>query len=162
MKDNDPASVIAAQAQRSMGTRDEQDSEALALLAAGLDPANRINPQAEEGLSNNPIPTLAPETTNTPSGFVQQLPTLETVEPGTAYPTIAPLNIPSAEIPRSTPTMFPTLSSPFVLKDRQGIADRTCVRDYCRYGSKTPPDWPYRVSVFRSPGKTAKSLFTPG
>ncbi len=34
LKDNDPASVIAAQAQRSMGTRDEQDSEALALLAA--------------------------------------------------------------------------------------------------------------------------------
>ncbi len=119
LKDNDPAGVIAAQAQRSLGINNEADSEALALLAAGLDPANRVQ-QADFGnLSLSPVPTLPPETTNTPLGIIQQLPTEETPVPGTSYPTIPPLNIPSAEIPRATPTMFPTISAPYILKDRQ-------------------------------------------
>ncbi len=119
LKDSDPAGVIAAQAQRSLGTRNETDSEALALLAAGLDPANRVEPSNTDDLSLTPVPTLQPETTNTPQGIVQELPTQETLVPGTIYPTIPPLNIPSAEIPRATPTMFPTISAPYILKDRQ-------------------------------------------
>jgi len=118
LKDNDPASVIAAQAQRSLGLRNESDSEALANLAAGLDPAKRARVEMTDDQATTPEPTLPPETTNTPLGIIQVLPTSETVEPGTPYPTIPPLNIPSAEIPRATPTMFPTLSSPYVLKDR--------------------------------------------
>jgi hypothetical protein len=119
LKDADAAALLASQAQLAVGLHNDIDSEALAMLASGLDPANRVNPESLENLSTTPEPTLAPETTNTPFGIVQQLPTTEiTPEPGTIYPTIAPLNIPSAEIPRSTPTMFPTLSAPFILKDR--------------------------------------------
>lgn len=118
LKDTDPASGLSAQAQRSLAAHNEEDSEALALLAAGLDPANRAQPEIVNDLSTTAQPTLAPETTNTPQGIIQVLPTQVTVEPGTPYPTILPLNIPSAEIPRATPTMFPTLSSPYVLKDR--------------------------------------------
>lgn len=119
LKDNDPAGVISAQAQRSLGIRNDADSEALALLAAGLDPASRVQPSDTGDLSLTPVPTLPPETTNTPQGIVQELPTQETPVSGTIYPTIPPLNIPSAEIPRATPTMFPTISAPYILKDRQ-------------------------------------------
>ena len=119
LKDVDAAALLASQAQIAVGLHNDIDSEALAMLASGLDPANRVTPESLENLSTTPEPTLAPETTNTPYGIVQQLPTEEmTPEPGTVYPTIAPLNIPSAEIPRATPTMFPTLSAPFILKDR--------------------------------------------
>jgi hypothetical protein len=119
LKDADAAALLASQAQMAVGLHNDIDSEALAMLASGLDPANRVTPESLGDLSTTPEPTLAPETTNTPFGIVQQLPTQEmTPEPGTVYPTIAPLNIPSAEIPRATPTMFPTLSAPFILKDR--------------------------------------------
>jgi hypothetical protein len=122
LKEAQPASVLAAQAQRSLGTRNEADSEALAFLAEGLDQSKRIQPTAEAGSAGTPVPTLAPETTNTPSGILSQLPTSEAtpelVRSGTVYPTIGPLNIPSAEIPRATPTMFPTLSAPYILKDK--------------------------------------------
>jgi hypothetical protein len=61
---------------------------------------------------------LQPETTRTPSGISGELPPLETGEPGTPQATFAPISVPSVEIPRATPTLFPTLSAPFVLKER--------------------------------------------
>ncbi len=122
LKEADPASVLAAQAQRSLGTGNEADSLALAMLADGLDPANQTIPTLADGNPGTIEPTMAAEVTNTPLGILSKLPTSETTgEPegdGTPYPTIEPLNIPSAEIPRATPTMFPTLSAPYILKDR--------------------------------------------
>lgn len=118
LKDPNPASALASQAQTSLGLGNEADSESLALLAAGLDPAGRANSESPNTLNTTLEPTLAPESTKTPFGIVQEFPVAETTEAGTSVPTIEPLNIPSAEIPHATPTMFPTLSAPFILKDR--------------------------------------------
>jgi hypothetical protein len=118
LKDKEQDVVLSAQAQRSLASRSDIDSQALAMLAAGLDPA--LRPVQAPGQENTPTanPTLQPEVTNTPSGITGQMPTQETSEPGTPQATYAPISVPSAEIPKATPTLFPTLSAPFVLKDR--------------------------------------------
>lgn len=118
LKDTDKAAVLGAQAQRSLASRSELDSQALAFLASGLDPAQR--PKQVTAAESMPavIPTMQSEITNTPSGITSQLTPQSTVEPGTPQATYAPISIPSAEIPRATPTLFPTLSAPFVLKER--------------------------------------------
>ncbi|MEI8131771.1 MAG: hypothetical protein WCG34_05020 [Leptolinea sp.] len=118
LMDSDKAAVLSSQAQRSLAARSELDSQALALLAAGLDPAQRPNPAI--AIENSPTvePTLQAETTNTPSGIIREITPQETAEPGTPQATFAPISIPSAEIPRATPTLFPTLSAPFIMKER--------------------------------------------
>ncbi len=122
LKEVDPAAALAAQAQRVLATGNEKDSNALALLAAGLDTAGEVAPTDAVANPGTIEPTLMPETTNTPSGILSELPTLEiTGTPegdGTPIPTIEPLNNPSAGIPRATPTMFPTLSAPYILKEK--------------------------------------------
>jgi hypothetical protein len=118
LMDVDKAAVLSAQAQRSLASKNELDSQALALLAAGLDPSQRPEPIV---VAENPptvMPTLQPEVTITPSGITGQMPTQATTEPGTPQATFAPISIPSVEIPRATPTLFPTLSAPFVLQER--------------------------------------------
>jgi hypothetical protein len=118
LKDSDQAAVLSSQAQRSLASQSELDSHALALLAAGLDPAQRPNPANETKNTPTSLPTLQPEITNTPLGITGQITPQETTEPGTPQVTFAPISVPSVEIPRATPTLFPTLSAPFVLKDR--------------------------------------------
>ena len=75
LMDGDQAAVLSAQAQRSLASKSELDSQALAFLAAGLDPSQRPEPIV---VAENPatvIPTLQPEVTITPSGITGQMPT---------------------------------------------------------------------------------------
>lgn len=122
LKDEQPESILAAHAQRVLAAGQEKDSNALALLAQKMNPEERIKSTPVSEYQGSIEPTLPPETTNTPSGILSELPTAEataeTDQDGTPVPTIAPLNIPSAEIPRSTPTMFPTISAPYILKEK--------------------------------------------
>lgn len=123
LKETDQAAAIGAQAQRSLASRNEKDSQALAFLAAGLDPSLRPSQVVEEIGPPEVIPTLQLETTSTPQGLPDEPTLITTPEPGTLEPTFPPINIPAAEIPRVTPTLFPTLSAPFVLKERAVICD---------------------------------------
>lgn len=122
LNDEQPESVLAAHAQRVLAAGDEKGSNALALLASGLDTGSQFEPTPDGPDAGTVLPTLVPEMTNTPSGILSELPTLEATDEmeldGTPIPTIEPLNIPSVDIPRATPTMFPTLSAPYILKEK--------------------------------------------
>jgi len=118
LNDSAPSAILGAQAQRALAEGNDRDSQALAHLTAGLDPAQRVEPVELAEATSISIPSLQPGLTNTPVGVTDQIPLEATSEPGTPQATFAPLAIPLADIPRATPTLFPTLNAPFILKDR--------------------------------------------
>ena len=136
LKDTDAAESLGIQAQVALGQNREIDSSALARLALSLDTSAQPEPPANGSASDEtPQPggseepatsltaqeselTLSPENLTTPQPG-------ETTESGTPYPTISSLKIPAADIPRSTPTMFPTLSAPYILKERAADCGRS-------------------------------------
>jgi len=135
LNDLNTAESLGAQAQVALGQNREIDSSALARLALSLDTNGRPEPSDSGTISGE---TLEPtgseisvstpaiqETADTSSGDISTPQPDEVTKSATPYPTISSLNFPAAEIPRSTPTLFPTLSAPYILKERAADCGRS-------------------------------------
>jgi hypothetical protein len=126
LKDTKVEDVLGTQAQVALGLGHEVDSGSLARLALIVNSTDQPGTGALETTPEESSLSPGAGTTGTPPEGVETNPTPEeTVESGTPYPTISSLKIPSAEIQRSTPTMFPTLSAPYILKDRAADCGRS-------------------------------------
>jgi hypothetical protein len=119
LKDTKVEDILGSQAQTALGRNNEVDSSALARLALSLNPSNQPGTDTTQIAPAGTPRTPEPETSGTPPDDSGLTPSPDgTSESRTPVPTISSLKIPSAEIPRSTPTMYPTLSAPYILKER--------------------------------------------
>jgi hypothetical protein len=126
LKDIKVEDILGTQAQVALGQNNDIDSGALARLALIVNPINQTATGSVGTTPEGPSSSPSPETTGTPAGEVESTPTPdETLVSASPYPTISSLKIPSAEIPHSTPTMFPTLSAPYILKERAADCGRS-------------------------------------
>jgi hypothetical protein len=126
LKDTKVEDVLGTQAQVALGRNNDVDSGALARLAMSLNPANQQEAVATGAATDGPPGTAQATVNGTPAGDNAVTPSPEgTSESGTPVPTISSLKIPSADIPRATPTMFPTLSAPYILKERAADCGRS-------------------------------------
>lgn len=116
LKDSKPEEVLSSQAQVELGRQNDLDSTALARLALILDLAGVPDVSGTLDTPADVETTVQPSITEEAAGGTSN--PEETPETGTPYPTIASLKIPGVDIQIATPTMFPTLSAPYILKDR--------------------------------------------
>jgi hypothetical protein len=126
LKDTKVEDVLGTQAQVALGRNNDVDSGALARLAMSLSPANQPETAATDSTPQDTPGTFEATVNGTPAGDSAVTPSPEvTSESGTPVPTISSLKIPAADIPRATPTMFPTLSAPYILKERAADCGRS-------------------------------------